>query len=542
VNVAIGELIAEATPECCNSQIIFCILASNKTTSMTPIAILSLIIIYFGILFLISYVVSKKDSGNDAFFKANKNSKWYLVAFGMIGTALSGVTFISVPGEVGSPNGEQFKYFQFVLGNAIGFIMIATILLPLYYRMNLTSIYGYIERRLGTYSYKTAATIFLISRTIGSAFRLYLVVIVLQRFVFDFYGIPFAVTVLSSLALIFAYTYRGGLKTIIITDTLQTFFLVSSVFLTIYFICDSLDLSVVGAFEEVKNSNYSKVFFFEDFIGSKFHFVKQILGGIFVTLAMVGLDQDLMQKNLSCKNIGEAQKNMFTFTGIFVVINIFFLSVGALLYIYANKNGISVPADLVTGKPRTDLLFPEIAFHHLSFIPSVVFLLGLTAATFATTDSALTALTTSFCVDFLGMDKTVLIDTDASRQTAKKQVRTRHFVHIGFSFLMFVVIVIFNAINDSSVVSMIFRIASYTYGPLLGLYSFGLFLQNRSVKDKLVPIICLISPALTYFLSENSKTLFGGYVFDNELIIVNGLITLIGLFFISSPTKEQTRF
>ena len=305
---------------------------------MTPSTILILIIVYFGILFYISHSVSKKDSGNDAFFKANKNSKWYLVAFGMIGTALSGVTFISVPGEVGSPNGEQFKYFQFVLGNAIGFVLIAKVLLPLYYRMNLTSIYGYIEHRLGIYSYKTAATIFLISRTIGSAFRLYLVVIVLQRYVFDFYGVPFAFTVLISLALIFAYTYRGGLKTIIITDTLQTFFLVTSVFMTIFFICKSLNLNIFEAFETVKNSNYSKVFFFEDFITSKFHFAKQILGGIFVTIAMVGLDQDLMQKNLSCKNIGEAQKNMFTFTGIFVLINIFFLIFVVLLYIYPHLN------------------------------------------------------------------------------------------------------------------------------------------------------------------------------------------------------------
>lgn len=502
---------------------------------MTPTAILLLIVIYFGMLFFISHYTSKKNSGNDAFFKANKNSKWYLVAFGMIGTALSGVTFISVPGEVGSPNGEQFKYFQFILGNAIGFVLIATILLPLYYRMNLTSIYGYIEKRLGIVSYKTAALIFLISRTIGSAFRLYLVVIVLQRYVFDYYGIPFAVTVLASLALIFAYTYRGGLKTIIITDTLQTFFLVSSVFLTIYFICDSLDLGIIGAFEEVKNSNYSKTFFFDDFLGSRFHFVKQILGGIFVTIAMVGLDQDLMQKNLSCKNIGEAQKNMFTFTGIFVLINIFFLSVGALLYIYANRNGIDVPLDLVTGKPRTDLLFPEIAFHHLALIPSVVFLLGLTAATFATTDSALTALTTSFCVDFLGMDK-------KENENRPNMVLTRHFVHITFSLLMFLVIIVFNSINDSSVVSMIFRIASYTYGPLLGLYCFGLFVKGRNVIDKLVPLICLLSPGLTYVIAENSKSWFGGYVFDVELIILNGLITLIGLFLISKRTKMQTQF
>lgn len=500
---------------------------------MTPFSILSLIIVYFGILFLISHLVSKKDSGNDAFFKANKNSKWYLVAFGMIGTALSGVTFISVPGEVGNPE-NQFKYFQFVIGNAIGFIIIAKVLLPLYYRMNLTSIYGYIEQRLGTYSYKTAATIFLISRTIGSAFRLYLVVIVLQRYVFDFYHIPFALTVLISLVLIFAYTYRGGLKTIIITDTLQTFFLVSSVFLTIFFICSSLDYSFFEAFEAVKTSNYSKVFFFEDVMKGNY-FWKQILGGIFVTIAMVGLDQDLMQKNLSCANIGEAQKNMFTFTGIFVIINIFFLSVGALLYIYAHKNGIEIPTDLVSGKPRTDLLFPEIAFHHLSLFPAIVFLLGLTAATFATTDSALTALTTSFCVDFLAMDKAENLDNP-------NNVMNRHYVHIGFSFLLFLVIIIFNAINDASVVSMIFKIASYTYGPLLGLYTFGLFMKSKTVHDRWVPIICLISPAICFLISSNSALLLGGYVIDNELIIINGTITFIGLLIISKTATEQTQF
>ncbi|MCO6146904.1 sodium:solute symporter [Flavobacterium sp. NRK1] len=496
---------------------------------MQPITILSIIIVYFGILILISRMVSKKDSSNDTFFKANKNSKWYLVAFGMIGTALSGVTFISVPGEVGSPNGEQFKYFQFILGNAIGFIIIAKVLLPLYYRLNLTSIYGYIEERLGYYSYKTSAMIFLISRTIGSAFRLYLVVIVLQRYVFDSFGIPFWVTVLISLLLIFAYTYKGGLKTIIITDTLQTFFLVSSVFFTIYFICDSLGLSLPQAFETVKESGYSKIFFFEDFIGSRFHFVKQILGGIFVTIAMVGLDQDLMQKNLSCKNIGEAQKNMFTFTGIFVIINLFFLGVGALLYIYANKNGISVPTD-PPGNPRTDLLFPEIAFNYLTLIPSVIFLLGLTAATFATTDSALTALTTSFCVDFLGMDKEV-------NSGKTNMVRTRHMVHVAFSILMFLVIIVFNALNDASVVSMIFRIASYTYGPLLGLYSFGLFMKSYSIKDKFVPFICIASPLITLFISLNSSKFLGNYVFDNELIIVNGLITFVLLLCVSS--KKQ---
>ncbi|WP_306568344.1 sodium:solute symporter [Flavobacterium lindanitolerans] len=500
---------------------------------MKPLTILLIIIIYFGILILISNIVSKKDSGNDAFFKANKNSKWYLVAFGMIGTALSGVTFISVPGQVGSPD-IQFKYFQFVLGNAIGFILIAKVLLPLYYRMNLTSIYGYIEQRLGHVSYKTAATIFLISRTIGSAARLYLVVIVLQRYVFDAFGVPFWVTVLISLGLIFAYTYRGGLKTIIITDTLQTLFLVSSVIFTIYFICSSLDYNLPEAFEAVKNSNYSKIFFFEDWLKSNY-FWKQILGGIFVTLAMVGLDQDLMQKNLSCKNIGEAQKNMFTFTGIFVVINIFFLSVGALLYIYAEKNGISVPLDAVTGKPRTDLLFPEIAFNYLTLVPAIVFLLGLTAATFATTDSALTALTTSFCVDFLGMDK-------AENAMNPNMVRTRHFVHIGFSLLMFLVILVIYLLNSDAVVGLIFKVAAYTYGPLLGLYSFGLFMKTKTVNDRYVPIICILAPSITFLISSYSTELFGNYQFAEELIILNGVLTFLGLLLISKKATTQTRF
>lgn len=499
---------------------------------MTPIVILSILIIYFGVLIGISHYVGRKDSSNAAFFSANKNSKWYLVAFGMIGTALSGVTFISVPGEVGAPSGEQFKYFQFILGNAVGFIITATVLLPLYYRLNLVSIYEYFEKRLGFYSYKSAASIFLISRTIGSAFRLYLVVIVFQRYVFDAYNIPFAATGLISLALIYAYTYKSGLKAIIITDTLQTFFLISSVILTIIFICYSLDLNAIEAFETVKNSSYSKIFFWEDFIDSKFHFLKQFLGGVFVTIAMTGLDQDLMQKNLSCANIKDAQKNMFTFTGIFVLINIFFLGVGALLYIYAAKNGIEVPTDLVTGKPRTDLLFPEIAFHHLALLPAIVFLLGLIAATFATTDSALTALTTSFCIDFLGMDKPEKINN-------LKNVWVRKMVHLAFCFIMFAVIVLFNAINDASVVSMIFKIASYTYGPLLGLFTFGMFFKARKVHDKLVPIICLISPFITLFISNNSAKLFKGYVFDNELIIVNGLITLILLLAISYKNKNE---
>jgi Na+/proline symporter len=490
---------------------------------MSPGILLTFIIGYFLVLLVISHLTSKKSSDNDTFFVANRNSKWYLVAFGMIGTALSGVTFISVPGKVGAPSGDQFAYFQFVLGNAAGFIIIATVLLPLYYRLKLTSIYSYIEGALGTWSYKTAAGIFLISRTIGSAFRLYLVVIVLQKFIFDSYHVPFAVTVLICLLLIWSYTFKGGLKTIIITDSLQTLFLVSSVFLSIFFICRSLHINIFEAAETIKNSNYSKVFFFNDFLSSKFHFSKEFLGGLFITIGMVGLDQDLMQKNLSLKNIREAQKNMFSFIGVFVVINIFFLSVGALLYIYAQRYGITVE--------KTDYLYPTIALQYLGLIPAMVFMLGLTAATFATTDSALTALTTSFCVDFLNFNKSKDINS-------KKMVSLRHYVHIGFSGLMFLTIIIFNSINNDAVVSAIFKVASYTYGPLLGLYSFGLFVSNRQVKDKLVPFICLISPAICYFLSTDSKKYLGGYVFDNELIIINGLITFVGLWLTS---KEKTK-
>ncbi|MDP9047080.1 MAG: sodium:solute symporter [Bacteroidota bacterium] len=481
---------------------------------MSPAVLLSFIIGYFLVLLVISWLTSRKSADNDTFFVANRNSKWYLVAFGMIGTALSGVTFISVPGKVGAPTGDQFEYFQFVLGNAAGFVIIATVLLPLYYRLKLTSIYSYIEGALGTWSYKTAAGIFLISRIIGSAFRLYLVVFVLQEFIFDSYHVPFAVTGLICLALIWSYTFRGGLKTIIITDSLQTLFLVSSVFLSIYFICQSLHYNIFEAAEAIKNSSYSKIFFFGNFFSSKFHFVKAFLGGLFITVAMTGLDQDLMQKNLSLKNIREAKKNMFSFTVVFVFINIFFLSVGALLWIYANKYGITVE--------KTDYLYPTIALKYLGLVPAMVFMLGLTAATFATTDSALTALTTSFCVDFLGFTK----NPNANN---KNMVRTRHLVHIAFSGCLLLTIIIFNALNGGAVVSAIFKVASYTYGPLLGLYSFGLFAGKLQVRDKLVPFICLVSPAVCYYLSAHSAELLRGYVFDNELILINGLITFIGL-------------
>ncbi|MGX5691146.1 sodium:solute symporter [Arcticibacter tournemirensis] len=489
---------------------------------MPPIVLLSFLIGYFGLLIIISYFTSRNSADNSTFFIANRNSKWYFVAFGMIGTALSGVTFISVPGAVVN---SSFGYFQFVLGNAVGFVLIATVLLPLYYRIHLISIYTYLENRLGFWSYKSGAMIFLISRTIGSAFRLYLVAIVLQKFIFDAWNVPFWVTVLICLVLIWLYTFKGGLKTIIITDTLQTVFLLSSVILSIWFISKSLNLNLAQTFETVKNSSYSKIFFWEDFLGNKNHFIKQFLGGIFVTIAMTGLDQDLMQKNLSCKNIGEAQKNMLTFTSVFVVINLFFLSVGALLYMYASANNIDVSA-----LQTPDHLFPEIALNHLNLIPGVVFMLGLTAATFATTDSALTALTTSFCVDFLGFNK-------KENHNDPALIRTRHMVHVIFSFIMLLVILGFKIINDDSVVNAIFKAAGYTYGPLVGLFAFGMS-TKRIVTDKLVPFICILSPVLSFIIDRNSGSWFG-YSIGFELIIINGLITYLLLLVTGKSGKAK---
>jgi len=482
---------------------------------MSPIILLSFLVIYFGVLLAVSYFTSKGSADNSTFFVANRTSKWYMVAFGMIGTALSGVTFISVPGAVGASN---FSYFQFVLGNAVGFVIIAYVLLPLYYRMNLTSIYTYLEERFGFLTYKTGAAIFLVSRTIGSAFRLYLVAIVLQHFIFDAWNIPFAVTVALCLVLIWLYTNKGGLKTIIITDTLQTTFLVTAVILSIYFMAKGLNFSVIDTFEAVKESSYSKIFFWEDFFGSKANFWKQFLGGVFVTIAMTGLDQDLMQKNLSMGTIKEAQKNMITFTSVFVVINIFFLAVGALLYIYAEKNGI----DIVSLATR-DYLYPEIALNHLSIVPAIIFMMGLTAATFATTDSALTALTTSFCVDFLNFNK-------KENPNDPALVRQRNYVHFGFSVLMLLVILVFKLINDDSVVNAIFTAASYTYGPLLGLYSFGMFTKWQ-VRDKWVPVIAVLSPILSYIISDNSVK-WWNFEFGFFILILNGLLTFFGLILI----------
>lgn len=486
---------------------------------MNPVTLLSFLLVYFVILVGIGFLTSRKVSDNASFFVANRNAKWYVVAFGMIGTALSGVTFISVPGAVGKGG---FGYFQFVLGNAVGFVVIATVLLPLYYRLQLTSIYTYLENRLGPYSYKTGAWIFLVSRTIGSAFRLYLVVIILQRFIFDAWGIPLPVTVIFCLFLIWFYTHKGGLKTILVTDLLQTFFLILAVILSIYFIVDSLNLDWKQAFGAIRESEYATIFFWDDFWGSKSQFWKQFIGGIFVTIAMTGLDQDLMQKNLSMKTIREAQTNMFTFTGVFLVINIFFLCVGALLYIYAAAHHINIGA-----LPTPDHLYPEIALNHLDIVPAIVFMLGLTAATFATTDSALTALTTSFCVDILDFNK----KDDPNNPNL---IRVRNWVHLGFSVVLLAVIIIFHLLNDDSVVVTIFVAAGYTYGPLLGLFIFGI-LSKRRATDRMVPVICLLSPIICYMLNRYFIQVYTGYQIGFELIVYNAALSWLMLMATSRP-------
>ncbi len=493
--------------------------------SLTPGLILGIIALYFIVLMGVSYWTGK-DSDNSSFFLANRQSPWYLVAFGMIGASLSGVTFISIPGVVGGTGKNMdFSYLQVVFGYLVGYIVIATVLMPLYYRLQLTSIYGYLEKRFGFRSYKTGAAFFLLSRTIGAAFRLFLVASVLQVFVMDEWGIPFAVTVLVTILLIWTYTFRGGIKTIVYTDAIQTFCMLLAVILTIVAIGQSLDLGVGGLISEIRSSEYAQVFFFENGWSDPNNFFKQFLSGVFITIVMTGLDQDMMQKNLSCRSIGEAQKNMFSFSAVLVIANILFLSLGALLFIYASHVGIEIP-------DRTDYLYPTIALQHLKPWVGIVFILGLIAAAYSSADSALTSLTTSFCVDILGFER----EENADPEVQKK---TRFRVHIAFSVLLFFMIVIFDALNNDAVINSLFTAAGYTYGPLLGLYAFGLFMRKRKVVDEYAPYVCIAAPILTFILNRYSDVLLFGYKFGFELLLVNGLLTFLGLFIFSDYSIED---
>ena len=473
---------------------------------MTPLQTGLLVALYFLVLMVISYITGKK-SDNLNFFLGNRQSPWFIVSIGMIGASLSGVTFISVPGWVGS---THFTYLQMVGGYFLGYLVIAHVLLPVYYKLNLTSIYTYLEQRFGKFSYKTGAWLFLVSRTIGASARLYLMANVLQISLFNALGIPFAATVFITIALIWVYTFRGGIKTIIWTDTLQTLFMLTSVVITIVFIAKSMNLSAGGVMELIGSSELSKVFVFDDWT-SKQHFIKQFLSGAFITIVMTGLDQDMMQKNLSCKNLKEAQKNMKWYGFAFIPTNVLFLSLGVLLYTFANRQGIAIPE-------RSDDLFPTIV--NSGALPAVVgvfFIIGLVAAAYSSADSALTSLTTSFSVDILG--------SSHHGDTLKK--KTRILIHLVFSVLLLTVILLFRAYDAKTIISTIFTLAGYTYGPLLGMYAFGLFTKLQ-VKDRFIPIIAIATPVIIGILDKYAMSWFG-FPLGYEKLILAGALTFLGM-------------
>lgn len=488
---------------------------------MEPSFLLSLIAIYFSLLILIAHFTGK-NANNETFFKANKKSPWYIVAFGMVGASLSGVTFISIPGWVQS---SQFSYMQIVFGYMFGYLVIAYVLIPIYYNLQVTSIYEFLKLRFGPTTHKTGAFFFFVSRVLGSAFRLFLVASVLQYYIFDAWNVPFEITVILSILLIWVYTFKGGIKTIVWTDTLQTAFMLFSLFATIYIIINKLNWSVSDIFASEEFKHYSKIIFTDDFSDKK-HFIKSFFGGMFIAIAMTGLDQDMMQKNLTCKNTKEAQWNVVTLGFVLILVNFVFLVLGALLFIYAEKFGIATP--VIDGSVKTDLLFPEIALNgDLGIYIGIFFILGLIAAAYSSADSALAALTTSFCIDFL----------DIENREKSKQIGIRKKTHIAISIVLIVVIIIFRYVLKENVISNVLQVASYTYGPLLGLFAFGIF-TKIPIKDSLVWVVAILSVIITYFLNDYSVQLLNGYIFGYELLIVNGLITFIGLLIIQAPKKE----
>ncbi len=476
---------------------------------MKPTYILLILALYFIVLMVISLITSDKEEDNENFFKAKRQSPWFVVAFGMIGASLSGVTFISVPGWV---EASQFSYMQVVLGYLLGYVIIGTILLPLYYRLNLTSIYTYLEQRFGKYSYKTGASFFILSRVVGSSFRLFLVANVLQTLAFDAMGIPYWLTVTITIILIWLYTFKSGIKTVVWTDTLQTLFMLIALGVTVVTLYNEMNITQ-GIVAYISDSSLSKTFFFDD-INSVDYFWKQFLSGAFIAVVMTGLDQDMMQKNLSCRTLKDSQKNMFWFTIILTVVNLAFMCLGVLLTLYARQHGIDA---------HKDELFPILAKNYLGPIVFLSFIIGLIAAAYSSADSALTSLTTSFSVDILEIDK---------KHPTQDQVRIRKRVHILFSLLLIFVIISFKyLIKDESVIAKLFVFTGYTYGPLLGMYSFGLF-TSLMTKDKLIPYIAVCSPVLAYFISLYTNRWFG-FDFGFFVLILNGTLTFLGLLIFS---------
>ena len=470
--------------------------------------ILSLVAAYFIVLLLISYATSK-GAKNEHFFIGEKNSKWYLVAYGMIGTSLSGVTFMSVPGKVSK---IHFFYFQIIIGYLIGYFIVAAVLLPLYYRLQLTSIYSFLKTRFGNITYKTGASFFLLSRTLGASLRIYLVLYVLQTFVLDSIGVPFAITAFVILLMIVLYTYKGGVKTIIWTDTLQTTFMILALIVTLWVIKDQLGLSMSGLFTEIQNKGYTQIF--DTDWKSPTFFLKQIISGMFITITMTGLDQEMMQKNISIKTLGKAQQNMFAFSVVLLFVSLLFLFLGAALYVYASTKGITL-------SPQTDDTFPLIALQFLPPIAGILFIIGLISALFPSADGAMTALTSSFCIDILNMNDRA--DWDENTKTKR-----RISVHLSVAVIFFLIMLVCKAINEKAIIDLVLDIAGYTYGPLLGLFAFGIFLKNK-VHEKLVPVVCISAPIITYILKANSKDWFGGYQIGFETLLINGVLTFIGL-------------
>ncbi|MDR3704412.1 MAG: sodium:solute symporter [Paludibacteraceae bacterium] len=478
---------------------------------MSGQSILFIIIGYFSLLLFIAYLTGRKSDSNATFFLGNRKSPWYIVAFGMIGTSISGVTFVSVPGMVRSIG---FTYMQTVLGFFVGYIIIATVLLPIYYKLKLVTIYGYLKKRFGNYSYKTGASFFLLSRTIGAAARLYVVALLLQTFVFSNWHIPFTATVSGIVFLIWLYTFRSGIKTIIWTDTIQTVFLLTALVLIIIHVHGMLKTDLITTYHLLDKNTLSNTFVFSDW-HTKQNFFKQFFSGIFITIVMTGLDQDMMQKNLSCKNLKEAQKNMFSYGFSFIPVNLLFLTLGALLILIAKQNGIALPEN-------SDNILPMFANGLLGKSVTVFFFIGIIAASFASADSALTALTTSFSIDILGVD----------HQKVKQAKQTRMLVHIGISVLFVIVILLIQFFGrNNSIIDTIYQIASYTYGPLLGLFAFGLF-TKRPIHDKRVPYVAIVSPILIAILDYTFQR-YLQYSFGYELLMLNGAITFIGLWLIS---------
>ena len=479
--------------------------------------LLAIIIGYFAVLILISELTSKK-ADSQVFFNAKKQSSWVMVAIGMIGASLSGVSFISIPGVVGAGGTNQaFSWMQMVLGFLVGYAVIAHVLLPIYYRYNLTSIYGYLGERFGKMSHKTGAFFFLISRIIGASFRLYLVAVVFQTIFADLIPVPFWLIVLLTIVLIWVYTFRGGIKTIVVTDVIQTMSMLVAIVLTILGICSAMDIGVSDLPATINEANLGQWFFFEDGWSDPNNFYKQFISGAFIAIVMTGLDQDMMQKNLTCRSLKDAQKNIYLFSGILVIANILILTMGAMLYIYANTNGVDIPA-------KSDQLYPVLAIQYLGPVVAISFTIGIIAAAYSSADSALTSLTTSFCVDFLNFEKT--------ERTEAEKKRLRSYVHLGFSAILFNVILIFEGINDDAVINGLFTAAGYTYGPILGLFCFGIF-TNRNFPNNLVLLICLVAPCLTYLIDRYSEVLFGGLKFGFLIVVINGLITFLGLLFFS---------